>query len=351
MNSAGRRNSMTLLNKNDLKLFGRYYFYGMFIHCSDIRQQMNEAGQGRKSFLFGIDFEMEEGFFLTDPLAQQEILFDIHGKGNAPQLPEKVPPHHFEAFPEAYPTYRERFQTVMNGLKRGDSYLTNLTIKTPVSTSLSPEDIFRYAHARYRLCLPGKFVCFSPECFVQMKEGKIITFPMKGTIDARQTNARQTILNDRKETAEHNTIVDLLRNDLSRIASQVKVNRFRYIDELLTNNGPILQVSFEIEGVLPADYLRQLGTLFFELLPAGSVSGAPKPATLKIIRQAEKERRGYYTGVAGYFDGSMLDSFVMIRFIEQQGTQRFFRSGGGITAQSDCRKEYNEARQKIYLPF
>ena len=321
------------------------------MHCSEIKEKMNRAGQGREAFLFGIDFEMERGFFLAKPLAQQTVLFEIGNVGNMPQLPEKIPSYHFKAFPEAYHIYQQRFETVINGLKRGDSYLTNLTIRTPVSSSLSLQEIFLHARAPYKLFLPGKFVCFSPECFVQMEAGKVVTFPMKGTIDARLPNARQVILNDRKETAEHNTIVDLLRNDLSRIASQVKVNRFRYIDKLLTHKGPILQVSSEIEGVLPDDYMEQLGTLFFRLLPAGSVSGAPKPATIALIRRAEKAPRGFYSGIGGYFDGKRLESFVLIRFIEQDESGLYFRSGGGITAQSDCRKEYDEAIQKIYLPF
>ncbi len=335
---------------------------------------MNEAGKRRKPFLFAVDFEMREGFFVPDPLSQRDVLFDIKGISNA-YTPEHstasvfppfsdypsealhghpfTPPatYLFEADPEDYSTYRQRFTIVMNGLKRGDSYLTNLTIKTPLRSSLSLEEIFRFSRAAYKLCLPGKWVCFSPECFVRIERGKISTFPMKGTIDARLPNAQDIILNDPKEMAEHNTIVDLLRNDLSRIAISVKVNRFRYIDELQTNRGPILQVSSEIEGTLPEGYLDNMGTLFFELLPAGSVSGAPKEATLRLIREAEREPRGFYAGVAGYFDGEILDSFVLIRFIEQRGDQLFFRSGGGITAQSNCRKEYEEAIQKVYLPF
>lgn len=321
------------------------------MHGDELRERMNESGGRGNPFLFAVDFEMEEGFFLSDPLQQQKVLFDIRGISNAPLLPGMVPSHQFDAFPEDYDTYRLRFESVMKGLKRGDSYLTNLTISTPVSMSLSLQEIFLYARTTYRLFLPDRFVCFSPECFVRIEEGKIFTYPMKGTIDARLPDAQQTILNDPKERAEHNTIVDLLRNDLSRIATRVKVNRFRYIEEVPTHKGPILQVSSEIEGTLPPNYLSQLGTLFFGLLPAGSVSGAPKAATLALIRAVEREKRSYYTGVAGYFDGNRLDTFVLIRFIEQNDSRHSFRSGGGITAQSDCRKEYNEALQKVYLPF
>ena len=213
------------------------------------------------------------------------------------------------------------------------------------------EEVFNTSRAPYKICVPNQWVCFSPECFVQVKEGMIRTYPMKGTIDARVPNAREIILGDPKETAEHNTIVDLLRNDLSRVSTDVRMSRFRYTEELQTNKGPLLQVSSEIEGRLPERYLDELGTLLFTLMPAGSVSGAPKKATLKIIRDAEKETRGFYTGVAGYFDGETLDSFVLIRFIEQRESGLYFRSGGGITANSVCRNEYEEAIHKVYLPI
>ncbi|MEJ0057132.1 MAG: chorismate-binding protein [Bacteroidota bacterium] len=80
------------------------------------------------------------------------------------------------------------------------------------------------------------------------------------------------------------------------------------------------------------------------------MSGAPKASTLEIIRDAEGEKRGYYTGVCGYFDGTTLDSTVMIRFIEKVDGSLYYRSGGGITAKSLLVKEYQEAIEKIYVP-
>jgi para-aminobenzoate synthetase component 1 len=110
-------------------------------------------------------------------------------------------------------------------------------------------------------------------------------------------------------------------------------------------------VSSEIGGKLPENWQETLGNLLFALLPAGSVSGAPKAKTLEIIREAEGEPRGYYTGVFGVFNGTGLDSSVMIRFIEQTGTGLRYRSGGGITHLSQAPNEYNELLQKIYLPI
>ncbi len=174
---------------------------------------------------------------------------------------------------------------------------------------------------------------------------------MKGTIDASIPDAEKIVINDEKETTEHNTIVDLLRNDLSKVANNVRVNRFRYTDVVKTNKGSLIQVSSEIEGTLPSKYQSDIGTILFKLLPAGSVSGAPKESTLRTIIEAEKKPRGYFTGVAGYFDGTNLDSFVLIRFIEQNEKGLVFHSGGGITSKSDVNKEYLESLQKVYLPF
>ena len=363
---------------------------------------MNRAGSERVPFLFGLDFEMENGFFIEHPMLQNKILFEVNGIGNYNYnqfLPKEsevnkesknffpkesevhkqnsniVPKeyevnkqnkyiipkesgviyqgnnYNFEIFPEDYSQYKIRFDVVMDGLTRGNSYLTNLTVKTPIHTTISLKDIFVGSLSPYKLYLPNKFVCFSPECFVKINDGKISTYPMKGTINADIKDAEQIILNDEKEKAEHNTIVDLLRNDLSRVAKNVVVKKFKYIDNIKSNRGNILQVSSEIEGALGDTYLDDIGTIIFKLLPAGSVSGAPKSATLDIIRKAEQQARGYYTGIAGYFDGTSVNSFVLIRFIEQANGKLYFRSGGGITAMSNAEKEYREMLQKVYLPF
>jgi para-aminobenzoate synthetase component 1 len=142
--------------------------------------------------------------------------------------------------------------------------------------------------------------------------------------------------------------VDLIRNDLSTVASNVKVNRFRFYEELKTQDGILGQVSSEIEGKLTPNYKETIGDLIFKLLPAGSVSGAPKTKTQEIIAKAEQEHRGYYTGVAGYFDGQNLDSCVLIRYLQ---ADYIYRSGGGITFQSDVKSEYQEILDKVYVPI
>jgi para-aminobenzoate synthetase component 1 len=195
-----------------------------------------------------------------------------------------------------------------------------------------------------------EFLFFSPETFIQIENGLIKTFPMKGTIDASIERASEVILSDKKEMAEHITIVDLLRNDLSLVSTDVEVKRFRYIESIKSKNKSILQVSSEIVGRLSKDHNSNFGDILISLLPAGSISGAPKTKTIEVIKKVEQEERGYYTGVAGIFDGRKFDSCVMIRFMEQAGNQIYYRSGGGITSQSKVESEYQEMLNKIYVP-
>ena len=233
----------------------------------------------------------------------------------------------------------------------GNSFLTNLTFPTPITTTLTLKEIFHLSEAPYKLLFKNLFVVFSPELFIEIKDHKISSYPMKGTIDAAQINAESIILNDPKEIAEHHTIVDMIRSDLSSVSTNVKVERFRFLNKVKTHNKTLLQVSSEITGELPENFQSHLGDIFSKLLPAGSICGAPKKKTLEIIHQAEIYERGYYTGVFGIFDGMDLRSAVMIRFIEKSGAGYIFKSGGGITFSSDPEKEYLELIDKVYVPI
>jgi para-aminobenzoate synthetase component 1 len=145
--------------------------------------------------------------------------------------------------------------------------------------------------------------------------------------------------------------VDLIRNDLSQVAFPIRVEKYKYIDEVKTHEGNLWQMSSVISGALLPHLKGRYGQILQALLPAGSITGAPKPATMKIIQEAENYDRGFYTGIMGEFDGKNLDTGVMIRFIEQRNDQKVFKSGGGITVYSEPRKEYEELIQKVYLPF
>ena len=311
--------------------------------------KMNQWGGEGRPFLFILDFEgLNNLLYPTDELPD-EIKYEIAQESGPPTT--RYNDFNFDVEPVAMNTYEQAFRSVLAELNYGNSYLVNLTFPTKLKTSLDLETIYQRSRARYKLLVKDKFVVFSPESFVRMAAQKIYAYPMKGTIDASLPNAEKLILNDPKEAAEHATIVDLIRNDLNRISENVRVERFRYIDKLDTLKGSLLQVSSEIVGDLPDNYRHSLGSIFFSLLPAGSISGAPKKKTVAIIKQAEITKRGFFTGVFGIFDGSSLDSGVMIRFIEKQGKELIFKSGGGITSQSQLQPEYDEMIHKVYVPF
>ncbi len=320
--------------------------------AASVCQKMNEAGKRRIPFLFGVNFEMTSGFFFENPMNDQSILFSVGKNSNHAQLQidNNVLPL-LKKHPGSYDEYYSKFRIVSNALRKGNSFLLNLTERTAIECNLTLKEIYSRTHALYKLYVPGRFVCFSPESFVRIAGGEISSYPMKGTIDASLPDAEAQLMEDYKETCEHNTIVDLIRNDLSIVAEHVHVRRFRYVDVLKTNQKELLQTSSEICGTLPGDYHERLGSIIFDMLPAGSISGAPKQSTVNTIREAEKMERGYYSGVFGYYDGETLDSAVMIRYIEQEDGNYYFRSGGGITVNSDPKEEYQEVLDKIYLPL
>lgn len=308
---------------------------------------MNELGTKNVPFFFMIDFKKEHGEVIPLSDLDSNIHFSLENLSSN----EHAPNFSLSKTPITEKEYQEQFKQIHQHLLRGNSYLTNLTCKTPIEVDLTLDEIYTYAQAKYKLLYYNQFVCFSPERFIKIENGIISTNPMKGTIDASIPNAEASILSNAKESAEHATIVDLLRNDLSIVASNVHVTNYRYIEHIQTNEQTLLQVSSEIQGELTEDYHHRLGDIFNALLPAGSICGAPKQKTMEIIEQVESYKRNFYTGVFGVYDGKNLDSAVMIRFIEQEDDKLFFKSGGGITAKSICQDEYLEMIQKVYVPI
>ncbi|MCX7679602.1 MAG: aminodeoxychorismate synthase component I [Spirochaetes bacterium] len=317
--------------------------------------EFNSLGRKKRPFLFIIDFDC--AMPIVQPLDEIDanvVLYDVRGVNNVSNELCKM---RFEKeieltkFPIPFEKYKKAFDYVTACQRAGDSYLCNLTFPTPIETNLSLKEIFAISRAPYRLLLNDKFVVFSPEQFIHIQNGIISTYPMKGTIRADIPNAERIILSDEKEFAEHLTIVDLLRNDLSIVANHVRVEKFRYVQRIETSHGALLQVSSKISGILPGNYHEIIGDIVRALLPAGSVTGAPKRRTVEIIKAAEGYDRGYYTGIFGYFDGNVLDSAVMIRFIEKTPRGLVYKSGGGITVYSDVGKEYRELIDKVYIPI
>lgn len=323
-----------------------------FLNEEEAIENMNGLAQAGKPFVFVISYDKTRNIVQSlDEISPDEMLFSFGGISNVPSGLNAEPTHVEWQFEKpSSEAYHRSFSIVQNAEKAGNSYLVNLTCKVPLSTNLSLRDIFLRTTARYRLWIRNSLVCFSPEIFVRLQNGIISSYPMKGTIDATIPCAKQQLMDNVKEKAEHATIVDLIRNDLSMVANHVNVARYRYVERISTNRGAILQTSSEISGRVQSAYITRPGELLMKLLPAGSITGAPKPKTVSIIHSAEGYDRGFYTGCMGVWQDGNIDSAVMIRFVDKENGQLYYKAGGGITAMSDEESEYKEVIEKIYVP-
>jgi para-aminobenzoate synthetase component 1 len=251
----------------------------------DFVEQLNQWGHEKKPFVFLIDFEQKKPLaWLADQcpdhfqfkftkasslkksdttLTETDQVSAIDDAGFANSKVNFNSEGLLTKYPITLEDYKHKYNQVIEALHKGDSFLMNLTIPTPVQNKLDFQTYFDHAKSKYVIWLKEQFIAFSPETFIQIQNGKIATFPMKGTIDASLPNAKELLLNDPKEYAEHATIVDLLRNDLSRVASKVRVTNFRYYEEIPTQNGVIGQMSSAIEGELPPDYASKIGSILY----------------------------------------------------------------------------------------
>ena len=315
--------------------------------------KVNRLASNNREFFFMVDFDKKKPIVLEkEELRDHNIFFKIGDKTNY----KKDKTYHKEniklkVIPVDKEVYKNSFKSVINHIKKGDSFLLNLTFPSEINLNTDLKTIFSLSKSKFKLLYKDEFVCFSPESFINIVGDHIYSYPMKGTISSKVKDAKKKILESEKETREHNTIVDLIRNDMSMNAKNVIVKRFRYLETVKNKKESLYQVVSEIEGKLNREWKNSLGDLLWSILPAGSVSGAPKEKTLEIIHNNEIDSRGYYCGVFGYFDGANLQSSVAIRFIEKNKNKFFYRSGGGITSMSDLDSEYNELKKKIYVPI
>ncbi len=317
-----------------------------------IKKRISALAKEKTPFLFVINFEGNLAF--VEPIencAEQQVLFKVKHLKNYEEPEASKDTFTFAKHPITEEKYKKGFDIVQQAIADGNTYLINLTYPTRIDTNLSLKEIFYRSNAKYKLWFKDKFVVFSPETFVRIQNQKIYSYPMKGTIDATIPNAYQKLKDSFKEIAEHHTIVDLIRNDLNRVSKKVGLEKFRNIEKIITHDAELYTVSSRIAGYLEEGYQQKIGELLYEMLPAGSVTGAPKKKTVEVIKEAEQYDRGFYTGVFGIFDGYNLQSAVMIRFIENIDGQYYFKSGGGITTFSDCQAEYQELIDKVYLPI
>ncbi len=317
-----------------------------YVSFSELSDQLDTWGTSGVPFVFFVNYDQSQAWAGSrEDAARLGIQIAVQQACEAPKQKYTL-----VKYPISYESYYSKFELVQKGLRYGDSFLLNLTAETPIETDASLLKLFEHAQAAYKLKVQEHFVVFSPECFVQIRGNQLYSYPMKGTAAANKQGP-DSLRNNPKEQAEHATIVDLIRNDLSQVAFPVHVDQYKCINQVKNNEGNLWQMSSEISGTLLPHLQGRIGQILGALLPAGSITGAPKPATMRIIREAEDYDRGFYTGIMGEFDGQNLDTGVMIRYIEQRANQKLFKSGGGITVYSDPKKEYHELIQKVYLPF
>lgn len=194
----------------------------------------------------------------------------------------------------------------------------------------------------------GEIAGASPETLVKLEQGKLYTFPLAGTRPRGRTEEEDKLLEaellaDEKELAEHNMLVDLGRNDIGKISKvgSVKVEKYMSIERY----SHVMHIGSTVSGMLRAD--RDALDAVDAILPAGTLSGAPKLRACEIINELENNKRGIYGGAIGYvsFTGN-LDTCIAIRLAFSKNGKVFIRSGAGIVADSVPEKEYRECIQK-----
>lgn len=188
----------------------------------------------------------------------------------------------------------------------------------------------------------------SPETLVKLDQGKLSTFPLAGT-RPRGRNAREDqklkeeLLADEKECSEHNMLVDLGRNDIGKISQFGSVHVKNYMDVLMYSH--VMHIGSTVEGTIRPD--KDALDAIDAVLPAGTLSGAPKIRVCEVIRELEGNRRGIYGGAIGYLDFTgNLDTCIAIRICFKKNNKVYIRSGAGIVADSVPEKEHQECLNK-----
>lgn len=257
-------------------------------------------------------------------------------------------------------SYLAAISDVKKMIARGIFYQTNLTRKffgefsqkqNQQSAFKLFSDLTKLSPANYSSFLKlGKnfIISSSPELFLEIKNGKIISRPIKGTAprgsSAEEDKKNKNLLkNSPKERAENLMIVDLVRNDLARICEAGSVEVKKLFD--ITSYQNIHHMSSEIHGKIAENFtaLDAIKATF----PAGSMTGAPKIKAMEVAAKKEKINRGIYSGAIGFFDGKRTANFsVVIRTLILQDKKFEFQTGGAITFDSDEKKELAEIFSK-----
>jgi len=254
---------------------------------------------------------------------------------------------------------REKFSEMIvkakNYIKEGDIFQVVLSNRIEADIEGSLFDTYRVL----RTTNPSPYMFYfssdeieiagaSPETLVKVTDNKLYTFPLAGTRPRGKTpqedlQLEQELLSDEKELAEHNMLVDLGRNDIGRIAEIGSVSVDKYLS--IERFSHVMHIGSTVSGILRND-LDSLVALD-SILPAGTLSGAPKIRACEIINELENNKRGIYGGAIGYVDLSgNLDTCISIRIAFKRNNKVFIRSGAGIVADSVPDNEFDECMNK-----
>ncbi|MFP5283817.1 MAG: chorismate-binding protein, partial [Actinomycetes bacterium] len=250
---------------------------------------------------------------------------------------------------EAQLSYLAAVERAIGRIRRGEFYQVNLTIRLSAEAHADPVDLFGRAASRlrpaYGALVPGPtpVVSLSPELFLRVRDGRVTTAPIKGTAPSTDAEAQRRLRASIKDAAENVMIVDLLRNDLSRVSRPGTV-----VVEDLLRIEPHVGVSHlvsRVSGQLVAG--AQLRDVLTAAFPPGSVTGAPKSSALRGIAELEEHGRGAYTGSVGFATPAAGAEFsVLIRSFEVHPGALELGVGGGITVDSVPLREWRECLDK-----
>ncbi len=251
--------------------------------------------------------------------------------------------------------YIDTVEKVRQYIRSGDIYITNLTQRFSCETTKEPYAVYRDLRhinpapfAAFMNIEDFSIVCSSPERFLKIRNNFVETRPIKGTRPRGKTKEedlknKQQLIDSEKDHAELLMIVDLERNDLSKVCkpSSVKVTELFELEEYST----VFHLVSTIVGELKNEYTAI--DCIEACFPGGSITGAPKVRSMEIIEELEPTRRNIYTGCIGYlgFDGNA-DLNIVIRTILMKSGKAYLGVGGGITWESDKESEYEETLDK-----
>lgn len=193
-----------------------------------------------------------------------------------------------------------------------------------------------------------EIICSSPETLVRLQNGRLCTFPVAGSRPRGKNEDEdnllvEELLADEKELSEHNMLVDLGRNDLGRISKFKSVEVTKY--KMIHKYSKIMHICSQVESDIRED--KDALDAMKAVLPAGTLSGAPKIRACEIIDELESEPRGIYGGALGYIDFSgNMDTCIAIRMAVKKGKRVYVQAGGGIVADSVPHTEYEESENK-----